>query len=184
MVLVGEICWEAFLSEHLEVSSKKLFTSWITASVLFNFVFICFFLVDGASLIEMIKNSCELDQLVRFHRPSADLEVKYKFSAYCWRRRCFGKLQDDLFLKFRKHFTAWRWLTINANFYILIKIPSLWTKWHIHNTILIILSTSNLQFKNYVSDGTHMHKKLDYCVVNSVFATILGVKNNRHMRAF
>ena len=30
-----------------------------------------------------------------------------------------------------------------------------WTKWRIHNTSLTILSTSNSQFKNYVSDGTH-----------------------------
>ena len=83
----------------------------------FWFSFHLFFLVDGTNLIEMIKNSCELDQLVRFRHPSTDLEVKYKLSAYCWRRRCFGKLQDyPFFLKFRKHFSDWRLLTINANF--------------------------------------------------------------------
>ena len=55
----------------------------------------------------------------------------------------------------RKHFSGWRRLTINANIYIFIKIPPIWTKGRIDNTILIILSTTNSQFKNYVSDGTH-----------------------------
>ena len=108
-------------------------------SLLLFFFFIFFYLVNETSLTEMIKNSCELVELVRFRPPSHDFEVKLKFSAYCWRRRCFGKQQDDQFLlKFRKHCSSWRWLTINANFYILIKISSLWTKWCIYNTILTI----------------------------------------------
>ena len=107
---------ESFFKETLHLLNHCFCSFW--------FCFHLFFIVEGTSLIEMIRNACELDQLVRFRRPSTDLEVKYKCLAYCWRRRCFGKLQDDPFLlKFKKHFSGWRWLTINANFYILIKSP-------------------------------------------------------------
>ena len=141
---------------------KKIFTSWITASVLFAFVFIYFFLWMELVLLKWLRTIVNWSA-VAFSRLPTNIEVKYKFSAYSWREMYFGKLQDDPFLlKFRKHFSSWRWLTTNSNFYILINIPSLWTKRRNHNIIVTNLSTSNSQFKNHNSDGTHCSSFIFY----------------------
>ena len=79
-------CWWLGLGTfHLEILTlngrtkylRLLFTACFCS---FWSCFHLFFLMDGTSLIAMIKISCELDQLVKFRRPSTDLEGKYKFS--------------------------------------------------------------------------------------------------------